>query len=538
MRKVQTESLNIGYYLTLVSRHRWYIIVPFSLAMIVGIVLSIKLPKIYESSTMILVQPQRVPEKIVTPVVGTDFYYRINTLSQQILSRSNLERIINKFKLFDNQQARGMLDEEKIEILRKQIRVEVGRLKDKLDTNSFSIAFQDEDPQTAMKVANGLAEFFIEENLKLREDQAIGTTDFLESELKTMRKRLEEVEGSLREFRANHSGTLPDELEANLRVLDRLNAQLGQKEDNLRSTRTSLVAVESDAAVSLSEMRAAARLSEMRAGIKEDEEKNPVKLRERLSEMMSRYTEQHPDVIRLKALIEKLESEFAARPNPKSAQSPKISSDSSPEGGNIGSMHIRQRIELSGAIKAAEADIAKIKQAIGVYQKRVEETSKYGQELINLQRDYDNMRHSYNSLLNRKLEADIAVNMEKMQKGEQFVVIDAARLPQKPVYPNLNKLFASTIAVGLGLGAGLIFLLEMLDVSVRRLDKLEEDIGLPVLTMVPRIFTLKDRKRHRLVLAVTTVSIIFALVLAGAFAMLVFHGVEPTLELVSYYAGA
>ena len=506
MPKVKTEIFNIGYYLTLVSRRRWFIIIPFCLAMIVGIVLTVKLPKIYEASTLILVQPQRVPEKIVTPVVGTDLYSRINTLSQQILSRSNLERVIDKFKLFNDPTARDLLDEEKIEILSKQIKVEIGRNRDRIDTNSFSIAFQDQDPHTAMKVVNGLADFFIEENLKLREDQAVGTTDFLEAEVKTMRKRLEEVEQALRDFRSNHKGMLPDELEANLRILDRLNAQLGQKEDNLRSARTSLVAVEADAGARLSEMRSASKGDKSKV----DDEKNPAKLRERLSEMMLKYTEQHPDVIRLKVSIERLESELAAKPDPNTAQPPTLSSSSSPEGANIGSMYIRQRIELSGTIKALEADIAKLKQSLGTYQQRVEETSKYGQELMNLQRDYDNMRQSYNSLLNRKLEAEIAVNMEKKQKGEQFMIIDMARIPQIPVSPKMPKIFMITFAAGLGLGAALIFLLEMTDVSVRRIDKLEEEIGLPVLTMVPRIFTSKDRKRHRLVLAATTVSIVVA----------------------------
>ena len=127
--------------------------------------------------------------------------------------------------------------------------------------------------------------------------------------------------------------------------------------------------------------------------------------------------------------------------------------------------------------------------------------------------------------------------MEKKQKGEQFQVIDAARLPEKPVSPDMPKLFMITIVAGLGLGAGLIFLIEKLDVSVRRLDKLEEEIGLPVLTMVPRIFTSQDRKRHRMVLAATTVSIVVALALAGTFAILAFHGVEPTLELLGYHTG-
>ena len=128
MSAAQSEGLNIGYYLTLVSRRRWFIIVPFCLAMIVGMVLAVKLPKIYEATTLILVQPQRVPEKMVASVVDSDIENRISTLSQQIMSRSNLERVIDQFKLFSDPDSANMLMEDKLESLRKRIKVEVGRV--------------------------------------------------------------------------------------------------------------------------------------------------------------------------------------------------------------------------------------------------------------------------------------------------------------------------------------------------------------------------------------------------------------------------
>ena len=115
-------------------------------------------------------------------------------------------------------------------------------------------------------------------------------------------------------------------------------------------------------------------------------------------------------------------------------------------------------------------------------------TPKREQELITLTRDYENIKTSYNSLLNRKLEADISVNMEKKQKGEQFQIIDAARLPEKPVSPDPRRLFLITVAAALGLGCGLVFLLDFLDSSIRRVDELEENFGLPVLGRSPTHF--------------------------------------------------
>jgi len=538
MRKAQTEGLNIGYYLTLVSRRRWFIIVPFCLAVIVGMALVFNLPKVYEASTMILVQPQRVPEKMVASVVDSDIENRINTLSQQVLSRSNLERVIDQFKLFSDPKAANMLMEDKLENLRKRIKVEVGRAtRARRDTDSFSITYRDTDPQNTMRVANGLATFFIDENLKSREGMAVGTSDFLESELESMRKRLEEQEQLLKKFREKNMGELPEQLDSNLRILDTLKTQLAQKEDSLRSARVSLVALESEISIRQGAIAAMRPPPGPAATGRENEDQMSLdQLKDKLAGLRASYTDQHPDVVRLKTRIDKLEKQQASAPPASDKEGEDGATTGRYASAQLNAETTRQKAVILGSIRALEAEIARGNQEIRDHQRRIEATPRREQELLTIKRDYENIKASYSSLLNRKLEADIGVNMEKKQKGEQFQVIDVARLPQKPVSPDLPKLFMITIVAGLGLGAGCIFLLETMDSSVRRLDKLEEEIGLPVLAMVPRIFTSQDRKRHRMVMAATTVSIVVALALTAAFAVLVFQGVEPTLDLVRHSA--
>jgi uncharacterized protein involved in exopolysaccharide biosynthesis len=170
------------YLIDLVIKRRWLVLVPFALAMIVGIFLTFKLPKIYEASTLILIQPQRVPENYVQSIVESDPSQRINTLSQQVLSRTNLENIIDQFRLFSGPDGRAMYMEDKIEDLRERISVQVSSDR-RRESDAFSITFQDKHPETVMKVTNALASYFIDENLRLREAQAVGTSDFLESEL-------------------------------------------------------------------------------------------------------------------------------------------------------------------------------------------------------------------------------------------------------------------------------------------------------------------------------------------------------------------
>ena len=540
MSAVRSEGLNIGYYLALVSRRRWFIIVPFCLAMVVGITLAFKLPRLYEATTLILVQPQRVPEKTVAPVIDSDVESRIGTLTQQIVSRSNLERVIIQFNLFSDPNSSNMLMEDKIESLRRRIKVEVSRAsRERERASSFSIIFRDDNPQITMRVANGLASFFIDENLKSREGMAVGTSDFLDAELESMRKRLEEQEQLLKKFREKNMGELPEQLDANLRILDSLKVQLTQKEDSLRSARVSLAAFESEMSIRQGAIAAMQQPPGPGATGRENEDQMSLdQIRDKLAGLRASYTDQHPDVVRLKARFDRLQKEQASAP----PASGKAADDGGTTGryasAQLNAETARQKTVLLGAIRALEGEIARTNQELRDYQRRVEVTPRREQELLTIKRDYDNIRASYSSLLNRKIETDIGVNMEKKQKGEQFQVIDAARLPQKPVFPDLPKLFMITVAAGLGLGAGLILLLETMDTTVRHLDNLEEEIGLPVLAMMPRIFTSKDRERHRMVMAATTVSIVVALVLTAAFAMLVFNGVEPTLDLVRFYARA
>jgi polysaccharide chain length determinant protein (PEP-CTERM system associated) len=529
----RSEGLNIGYYLNLASRHRWLLLAPLCLSLIVGMVLAVRLPRIYEASTLILVQPQRVPERIVTPVVESDTENRISTLSQQILSRSNLERIIDKFKLFASGPAQNMLAEQKVNSLRDRIKVEVNRSRSSRENQAFTVTFRDPSPTTAMQVTNGLAALFIDESLKLRESRATGTTDFLDSELEAMRKRLEEQEELLRKYRLQNMGELPEQLESNLRNLERLNQQLNQREESLRSARVSLAALDSEMAVRRDSVSAFPTLPGPGATARDSEDRMSLaQLKDRLAGLRASYTDQHPDVMRLKARIEQLEKEQASAPPAADPGSDGAASAGRQAANQISAEAARQRTMLVGAIKNLEAEIVRTNQEIREYQRRVEATPKREQELLTIRRDYDNIRASYSSLLNRKLEADIAVNMERKQKGEQFQVIDAARLPEMPVSPDMRKLFLMTLAAGLGIGAGLIFLLDFMDTTVRRLENLEEEIGLPVLAMVPRIFSARDRRRHRLVTAATALSICIALVLTGALALLSFKGVEPTLALV------
>jgi polysaccharide chain length determinant protein (PEP-CTERM system associated) len=530
----KTDTIKISHYLGLVLKHRWLLIIPFCIAMVAGMFLAIKLPKIYEASTLILVSPQRVPSEFVQSIVTADVDSRINTISQQILSRTNLEKIVEKFGLFSDQKYSDMFREDMYADLRSRIEVKVNRGSRRAEADTFAITFKGSDPETVMAVTNDLAGSFINENLKVREAQAVGTSDFLADELKTKGQRLEEVEQKLREYRRQYMGELPEQLDANLRILERIQTQLNESEKTLRDEKSRLTVIESQIESNrqiLTETRATGTVSD------EGDEVSLELLKAQLNTLKSNYTDRHPDVIKLKAQIAELEAGYnAGETVSPGVTRPNVSGDPALQlVSNTLNDLMRQRLELNGDIKNIALEITELKQQLKEYQQRVERTPKREQELLTLKRDYENTQESYNSLLNRRLEAEIAVNMEKKQQGEQFRIIDPAALPRIPVSPDMRKLFLISMAAGLGLGGGLIFLLDFLNPSLKQPKDYQADLGLTVLATIPKLLSPKDKMFRRLNRGLTAVSLVFAAALTAGFGLLVLKGVEPMMEILRTY---
>jgi len=509
---LQQEFLKPEFIIDTIIRRRWLLIIPLLLALSIGSCLVVMLPKIYEAETLILVEPQRVPTNYVQSVVSSEVEERINTLSQQILSRTNLEKIIGQFNLYTGPEFENMFLEDKVNALRKDIKVEV--TQNRRETNSFSIAYRGKDPQTVMDITNTLTTYFIDENLKVREAQAIGTSDFLEAELVSMRRRLEEQERLLEAYRTSNMGELPEQLETNLRILDRLQEQLTERQQGLRDARSRLATLRNQASAGLLPDPAAAGDA---GRPREPNPLDPDALQAELARLQSRYTDKHPDILKIKQQIKDLEKNGTASvaETPAARREPVQITD------------VRREIENTAA------DIGRIQSEIMTYERRVESTPKREQELMALQRDYENLQESYSSLLNRKLEADISVNMERKQKGEQFRVLDQARLPKRPVEPNMRRLFLITIAAGIGIGGGIIFLLEYMNAGFRSPKEVELSLGLPMIALLPFIEDRKTRMLKKLNWVATGLAVAAAGVMLVVFAALALQGVEESLTLLS-----
>ncbi len=539
---VKTKN-KIEYYLKLALKKRWFIILPLIITLAAGICLSIMLPRVYTAKTLILVIPKSVPDKYVPNLLSTDVQQRINTIKQQMLSRSNLEKIIDELKLFSGPEYKNMYLIDKIENIRKRVKLRIS--KGRRGIESFTIEFTGKDPKQVAKVVNTLAETFINESIKIIESEVIETNKFLAGQLAHLRNKLEETENAINQYRRKHMGELPEELSSNLATLTRLQLELSEKQQNIRDAKNRLIVLENNIATEKASIQALLRRSPsvIRTDVPEDKPLTKLeKQRQLLEALKTKYTSRHPDIIRLKRSIAALEAEEKKeikiikpenKNKDKGAAHKDLRYEMLPSKYNKALMTlIAQADAIKREIEIYKEDVKRIENRIAMYQKRVENTPKREQALIALKRNYTNVQRSYANLLDRKLESDIAVDMERKQKGQKFRVVDKARVPQKPVSPKVPLFFAISFVLGGGLGGGLIFVMDFFDNSLKEPEKIEKKLGVPVLATIPEIVTKKAVLSHRVNHILTIISLLIIMALLGVFAILSVKGVERVMAFV------
>jgi protein tyrosine kinase modulator len=528
--KTIAKELKLEDIVEIILRRRWWMIISFCLCIITGIILAFTLPKYYKAETLVLIQPQKVPKDYVQSVITMDVDSRLEAFSHEILSRSNLENIMKKFNMYTEPKYKSFFVEDKIADMRKRIKLALlrrdvpGEYRGYAGAYAFTISYEGKDPKKVMEVTNALASYFIDENLRFTETESRGTNTFLEEELNSIRKDLSAKEKDLKNYREKYMGELPEQLGSNLNMLTRIQEQLKDKQSSLLDAKNKLAMLKD-------QINQGALLFGQGATVDKDgrivsDFDKPISLdqaRAMLSYLETRYTPKHPDIIRLKNIISNLEKNKQRNKNGKNA------SEYIPTNAR---MEIEQ---IKVNISTLTTDISRLDTQIRGYEKRIENTPKREEELKSLERDYNNKKDNYNILLNKQLETQISINMDKKQKGERFQVLDPAMVPEKPVFPNMKMLFLLTLVAAPNIGLGLIFLLEYLDTSFRSPKDIESYLGFSVLATVPIICDQKYKRNQRLNQAFSVVSIVFSFILLSAFAVLSFVGVEQTMELLNRF---
>jgi polysaccharide chain length determinant protein (PEP-CTERM system associated) len=504
------------------SRRKWLALAVCAVPLAATLSLAAFLPNIYRSTVMVLVDRQQVPEAFVRPTVTSALEIRLQTISQEILSRSRLEALINQFGLYADLKQR-VPTEEVIERMRRDIQLELKSIDQKdggrATTIAFALSYRGRDPQEVAQVTNTLASFYIEENLKARERQATGTADFLKAQLSAVKVRLEERDRVLSEFSKRYLGEMPQQLDANLATIERLNAQLRVTADN--QTR----AVERREAL-LRQLADAGALGGT-AGPDAIEEQI-AKLNQELMQLRARYSEKYPDVIRTKGEIAALERELTEKQSAPAKESKPV------VGQSPYVLRTKQALgEVDAEINILKGDEKRVRSALAAYLGRVENVPKREQEYKDLSRDYDSMKELYASLQKRHEEAQLAESMEQRQKGEQFRVLDPAIPSGSPAAPNRLKLLAMGVALSLGLAAAAAVGAEQLNAAFHSVDDLRAFTPVPVLVSIPRIITAEDTNRRRLQVRLAALTSVVGLVVIVGACYFIAHGNDYLVTLLA-----
>ena len=483
-----STKLTIGDVLLIIRRRAAVVLITAALVSAAIAAATRLLPNRYRSETLILVVPQRVPESYVKSTVTAKIEDRLNSISQQILSRTRLERIIDDFNLYADER-RTRLMEMIVEEMRSNIDIKV------VKGDAFRVAYVGDDAPTVMKVTTRLASLFIEENLRDREELAEGTNHFLEAQLVDARRRLIDHEKKLEQYRNRFAGELPSQLTPNLQVIQNVQLQLQSLTDALNRDvdRRALIdrqlretEREIEAQSSLPPAASAADAADApAAGSTAAQQLTAARMT--LANLERRLRPAHPDVQRMRRSVSDLEAAVALEASEPAAHAVAIAPPSPPElmrQGRAADLRMELgQVERQLALRNAEEQ--RLQGIVRDYQERIERVPARESELAELTRDYSTLQTLYQTLLAKQEESKIAANLERRQVSAQFKLLDPARLAEKPFGPRRRLIAAAGVAAGLCFGLALVALLEYRDRTFKTDADISNELRLPVLAVVP-----------------------------------------------------
>jgi protein tyrosine kinase modulator len=488
-------------YWAMAVRRRWCLMGPLFVCGFVAFGVAHFWPEQYRSEALILVEQQKVPELYVMPNVVTDLQDRLQSMTQQILSRTRLGKLIEQSNLYPDLRQRMNMDEI-VDKMRANIRIELVQAPRRQDDlTAFRIYFLYGSARVAQQITNELTSLFIDENLQARGQQSASTTTFLENQVEQARQDLAQQEQRLREYKIRFIGELPEQQQSMLQMLGNLQSQLDANTAAIERTEQQRIYLES----MRSEYQA---MQESLGGADGKAVATPIAvadaairdLQKQLTDLEAKYTARHPDVDKLRDQIagwEQSRKQLEQKPDSVAPTEASVNTASRPQ--SVPLAEVESRLKITKLEIENYQDVAKkLRARMDDLESRLNLTPLREQQLAEVTRNYDNSRQNYQSLLQKKLQSELATNLEKRQQGEQFRIIDPPNLPLKPSEPNRLEIVTIGWALGLCVGLGLTALLEVKDETIHNERNLLGSVSVPVLVHIPVIRSRRERIRTRL----------------------------------------
>lgn len=505
-------------YWTIARRRRWWLILPLFLGWAAVLTASWFIAPKYRSETVVIVEPQRAAEQYVTPNISADVQERLQSMMQQILSRTRLQGVIDRFHLYGYDQ-KSADDDGLVQQMRSDIKIELVSSRPG-ELSAFKISYSAPSPLLAQQVTNELSSLFIAENTQSRQQMSESTTEFLEAQLQQARISLSKQEERLRDFKSRHLGELPEQLPMNTQVLSGLQSRLeaastALDEANQQKLYLQSLQVQYQGGLGTDRFLEAATTP---AALDEQIRR----LKAQLAEMSAHYTPSHPDVRHIREnlkIAERLQKEIEADPKGPKPQ-PDVTRADDLHGGSPLQQITSQQAANELRIASREHEVRRLEKQIQDYQARLNLTPLREQELAEITADYNQAKSSYESLLNKETQSEIATNLQKGKQGDLFRVIDPPNLPRKPYKPDRLKYSLLGLLIGIFLSFGLTALMETVDARIWTNQDLREVVTTPILAGIPLLQTESEEQRRRwygrleaatasaIALAITTITLI------------------------------
>lgn len=459
------------------TRWRWVIIACAFAVPLIAAVVVMQMPDEYTSDATLVVVRQQVSPQYVDPTNTITVAEALRTMTREILSRTRLLEIIDSFGLYPEQRLKLKAD-KLAEQMRKRIAVtplDQPRGSSRgMDVTSFMVSYTADNPRLAQEVTSRLTSLFIEENLKTQGSQAATTEKFLSEQLEEAKKKLNDAEQKLRDFKLRNLGELPQQEQANLGTLTDLRIQL---QNNLSNR---------------------SRAQQQRIGLESALSGNIARLTTDRAQLLARYTPKHPEVVKIDVQLEGLQSLLTELQNGKAGIV-------RPEQGQVPADPIVA--QLRGQVEAnlletenLTRDEQRLRLEIAQYQTRLRLTPVREQELTGILRDYELFKQDYETLLGKQLSAQLTANLEEQQAGQHFRLVDPPSLPSTPSGPKRAQISLGALGGGLALGVVLAFLLDLRTRSFHTEKEVKRAFDAPLVVGVPLVMTpeeLRKQKRRR-----------------------------------------
>jgi polysaccharide chain length determinant protein (PEP-CTERM system associated) len=521
----EEELLGFSDYIAILKRRKFEFIVPAAIILLLSIMLAVLLPSVYRAEATILIEQQEIPNELVRSTVTSYAGERIQVISQRVMTTETLGKLIDSYGLYQDERAdtsitllAGKLSEEiELEMVSADV-VDPRSGRPTKATIAFKLSFSNENPRIAQKVTNELVSLYLNENMKRRAQSALETSSFLSAEADKLNRQIAKLESQLATFKEQHVSNLPELQQLNIQLMERNERELSDINQQIRNLDERRIYLQSE----LSQMSPTSDLYNSTGNRVMSTEDRLKALQTEYLALATRYTDNHPTLIKMKGEIEALKKELVSSSNSES----EITRSDNPA-----------YLQLETQLQAAESELASLKKMrsetkakISDFEDRLMQSPQVEREYRNLTRDYENALAKYQDVKAKQLEAELSESLERERKGERFSLTEPPQLPETPDKPNRIAILFLGFIFSIAGGIGYVFIKESIDDAIYSVKDIMAITKSPPLAVIPYIKTDKDIKRN----STTKLTISLSLIATLTIVISMIHLLYIPLDVVMY----